>query len=388
MTFDSTHYVPILRWKTAEVEALSKLKAPIREQVTPLLELCAVAFNLSITRTAGRAVRHKLPEEIIGAKLSGIANGLESRPVFIDLVHIPKGFTASDGRDLWFHILEQGVAKRLHIIPVTGFYGKGIEHQRLVALAARGFGNGACVRVFARDLQRESFEADLKRMLEVLQLPASEIDILVDLQKIQNTSSAYQDILDELPLANQWRTLTIAAGSFPTDLSHLPANDTYELERVEWTKWRQDIVLNSDHLSRLPTYSDYTIQCPIYTEPVEYPHVSASIRYTSEDRWIVFRGEWIGKKGGVGSAQYPAEAQLLVERKEYTGVDYSFGDEFMMQKALDGRRPGNPSQWLLAGINHHITFVCNQISTVKERVESQKSTHQMAQERSRPRIKV
>ena len=130
---------------------------------------------------------------------------------------------------------------------------------------------------------------------------------------------------------------------------------------MEWLRWQHEMAIGKGRFSRIPIFGDYTIQHAMYREPVKYPHVSASIRYTTPDYWIVYRGEWLGKKNGSGSSQYPAQAQLLVERKEYSGPKFSFGDAFIMQKALDGSEPGNPEQWLTAGINHHVTLTVLQL---------------------------
>ena len=43
--FSSNQYVPVLRWKAAEVDAMFNLATPIRARVTPLIELCPSMFN-------------------------------------------------------------------------------------------------------------------------------------------------------------------------------------------------------------------------------------------------------------------------------------------------------------------------------------------------------
>jgi mannose-6-phosphate isomerase-like protein (cupin superfamily) len=41
-------------------------------------------------------------------------------------------------------------------------------------------------------------------------------------------------------------------------------------------------------------------------------NISASIRYTTDDYWVIMRGEGLRNKGGAGYDQYPANAELLM----------------------------------------------------------------------------
>jgi hypothetical protein len=112
----------------------------------------------------------------------------------------------------------------------------------------------------------------------------------------------------------------------------------------------------------LPSFGDYTIQHPIFYEPVEGANVSASIRYTSEAYWVVMRGEGLRNRDGAGFAQYPANAELLLSRKEFCGSHFSYGDAYIWQMGShQSPTNGNPETWLRAGINHHLVFQARQI---------------------------
>jgi len=217
------------------------------------------------------------------------------------------------------------------------------------------------VRLIKGDIDGRPFAKELFDLLKILKVEPPQVDLVLDCKSMDESSTDHVVLLGRIPMITSWRTLTILAGAFPVDLSSLRANDTYVLPRYEWDAWKRTIKRLAAREQRLPTFGDYTIQHAVYREPVEFPHVSASIRYTTEVSWVIMRGEWIGKATGSGSAQYPAEAQLLIERPEYCGENFSFGDGFIAAKARDGSRPGNPMQWLLAGINHHITLTATMI---------------------------
>lgn len=76
------------------------------------------------------------------------------------------------------------------------------------------------------------------------------------------------------------------------------------------------------------------------------------------------RGEGILNDDGPGAAQWPANAMLLCERPEFCGADFSAGDSYIASRAQMGASTGNPSTWLAASVNHHMTFVVRQMANL------------------------
>jgi hypothetical protein len=117
---------------------------------------------------------------------------------------------------------------------------------------------------------------------------------------------------------------------------------------------------------RVPSFGDYTIQHGIYEEREgKHFNFSASIRYTTPDGWLVMRGEGVLNEDGPGYAQWPAHAQLLMERSEFCHAQYSWGDKFMNDMGSQVEKTGQAKDWLAAGINHHMTMVANQLLDVQ-----------------------
>ena len=74
------------------------------------------------------------------------------------------------------------------------------------------------------------------------------------------------------------------------------------------------------------------------------------------------RGEGLRNKGGAGYDQYPANAELLMQRQEYCGAEFSYGDRYIFERPLKRKNPGTPTTWIAAGVNHHLTFVVRQMA--------------------------
>lgn len=164
-----------------------------------------------------------------------------------------------------------------------------------------------------------------------------------------------------MPRLNEWRSFTVVAGSFPRNLVGIPVGANL-IDRVEWQRWQSEMEVFGKRRLRVPNFGDYTIQHANFSEPIPGMNVSASIRYTSTSQWLLMRGEGLKNKKSSGYAQYAANAQLLIDRKEFRGPDFSDGDMYIWRAAShknDG--PGNPEAWLRAGINHHMTVGVRQI---------------------------
>ena len=93
-------------------------------------------------------------------------------------------------------------------------------------------------------------------------------------------------------------------------------------------------------------------------------HFSASIRYTSDDYWLIMRGEDALRKDGPGFDQWPASAMILCDSPEYCTETFSAGDKYIKEMSVQRQETGNPQTWLEAGINHHMTFAVRQITNL------------------------
>lgn len=361
--FRYNKYIPVLRWKAAEVDAFFNLDASIKDQTMPLFELCPTMF-IRKKKINDLWIKEKLPISTLSKKLIELKGAVGKLTFYMDLINVIDSSSPYSNQLIWEKIIEYGKLIRLPLVPVTGFYNKGKENQQLIGSVGKEFRNGVSVRLNLQDLSRRSFHSDLEQLLSLLDSQPQEIDLMIDLQILKEgkTTYSYSAVEQRLSVIDKWRSITLLAGSFPKDLGFpMEANNTYEVPRLKWLKWVEEILSGKSFKTRTPRFGDFTIQHALYKEPPDAANVSASIRYTHDNHWIVIRGEALGKEGGIGHDQYPAEAQLLIDKKEYHGSNYSEGAKIIMQKAQNGSNPGTPETWLMVGINHHITHTVYQL---------------------------
>lgn len=356
--FGPKHYVPILRWKRAERAALGMLRPADRAVITPLLELTPKLF--APKRTKKNELRIPDPNQVLTEAADDMYRCWGQAPFLLDLWHLNPLPQTSAGLHPLAFLAERCRMWRLPMIPVTGLQRPN-AYQDAVSSIVSADNRGICVRLLVADLGRGNLDADLSGLLRRFGVSHSQTDLLVDCQFIADGSVDLCRLLSQVPEIREWRTLTIASGAFPRDLTGMQPGQHF-LDRWDWLAWRAYV--RGPSRPRTAAYADYTIQHADFKEPPERANLSASIRYTIDQYWLVMRGESVFKEDGPGFSQWPANAQLLSEHREFRGRDFSYGDQYILDMGSQVASTGNAETWLRAGINHHMTFVARQVANL------------------------
>jgi len=353
--FDHKHYVPILRWKRAEWVALRDLAGDIRSHITPLIELTPRSFEARNNRPAPD------PADVLARDAIGLQQHWGTASFFVDMWHLNPGLRVGNVIHPLEFLAEQARSRGLALTAVTGLH-RPPSYQAAVASVVAEDTRGACIRIHPQEIQAPDFPAQLIELLNTLGLEVSEADCLLDYQVWQQGTPSLAALCSAIPQIACWRSFAVASGAFPRDLTGFTIGQ-HTLPRFDWMRWRSQITSGPIPM-RLPAFADYTIQHAQFAEPPERANFSASIRYTSDDHWVIMRGESVFQDNGPGFDQWPANAQLLCGRNEYCGPNFSVGDEYISQMASQTLRTGNAETWLRAGINHHITFAARQVASL------------------------
>ena len=354
--FDHIHYVPVLRWRRAEKYALRELFQHDRCLMMPLIELFPGHFEKESLIKAGGL------ETVLSSIADQLSNYWGELPFFMDFIHLENQELTSNLIRSSLSILGGELRPRgLSMIPVTGIY-RNRAYSSSVSQVSSIDGNGICLRININDLNRPTFEYYLADFINCLGRDLNEIDLILDSEYIGGQQFLFGPHISSISRFGSWRTLTLLVGSFPRDLTDFNIGE-HLLERTDWIAWRDRVCAAAD-IPRLPTFGDYTIQHPYLPRMVRFPNVSASIRYTTDDHWVIMRGEGLRNPDGPGYAQYPANAMQLCRRSEYCGSGFSYGDSYIEELSNRVGSAGSPETLLRAGINHHLTFVVRQIASL------------------------
>ena len=359
--FNSEHYIPILKWKRAEQGALKALSEVDKKHVTPLIQFVMPKNNpqekLENVVTKFEEKLSQLPEELI--EVWG------TQPVFIDvslLFTTPLKVKSLD-------VISRG-GNRLGgvFIPVIHITDDN-DIKEAVFLLAKETKSGLCLRLVCSDFSDlKQLNKDVVELISTSGLNEKDIDLLIDIKETEDNTSKYMQYLSlsqSIVNLTKWRTLIFASGSFPKDLSECKHDEENLLPRTDWKSWKENII--GKKLLRKPSFADYTIQFPIYKEDSQFFPPTSSIKYTLENDWLIMKGK------RQKFEMYLASASLLVKDKRFYGENFSYGDKYIAEKAKHFdvfiknpaiKGTGSTGTWLMAGINHHLTLVARQVSTL------------------------
>jgi hypothetical protein len=357
--FHSKHYVPILKGRDGEYGALSCLLPESRNRMTPVIELPPIPWDFEQQRPAKTIDEHlrKVGQKIDRAWGPG-------RPFFLDCMWIAETERMDDGAHPVEYLFGSARSRSLAPVPVVGLL-RGADYVGACARVIRQDSRGVCIRIQREDfVDFTDFADEVQRLLDTVGVSTTDADLLLDLRALAPDHRSVDAVgalalISQIPNLDQWRSFTVAATSFPENLIGLPPSDCSVVPRQEWGLWRDILAARS---FRLPTFGDYAISHPEHAE-VDYRVMrpSASVRYTSDGSWLVLKARNLRDHG---YGQFHDVCRDLIDRAEYRGSHFSWGDKYIEDCANEIVGTGNLTTWRKVGTSHHLAFVLRQVASV------------------------
>lgn len=337
-------YVPLLKCKAGEFIALSKLSEEIKDEIVPIAELVPNS--------------QKKIEEHIHSSIGYIQRWNKDRLIYIDGYMIQDNDIMIHRKKYMEYIFNELRKEGYKVIPVVSNISNTdylIQIKNIVAKDNRGL----CLRIFCnRDI---NINDEIERIIPRIDLNLNQIDLIVDLQSLEVLSiedilNWQKEIITNISYISSWRSLVLSGSNFPINLAKLTANQVHVIPRKHWLAWKH--LFKSKDIDRFPSYSDYGISHPLMFELEGIPNASASIRYTQEEDYYIYRGRGTRQHG---YEQFFEIALALINSQTYYGRTHCYGDEFIHKCATERKKTGRLLDWRAVGTNHHIMVVVNQL---------------------------
>lgn len=355
----ATLYMPILKAKKGEFAALKRLSAGDRAALLPIMDIPRVDMNWDLQKP-----KHSLDIHFDRRSLE-FGRSWRADPIIVDISEIPLDERTTAGRHPIDYLFDRLRSRQVAATPTTALDrdGEFVEAVKKVVELDR---RGVCIRLAPVDMElHHQLKQKLDGLLEFLAVKKCDCHVVLDLRSILSSNVSEESIVGAaaaLESFDQWKTVSLAASGMPKYLSEiLRAGESGLLSRLElgiWQRARQSF----------PNliYGDYGTVHPdsIYEDPrVMAKTMGPNLRYAIEGEWILIRG-YPFKTHIEGRKQYYSMARDLVGRPQFKGQGYSFGDEFVYERAQGRGGPGNPCNWVTMSTNHHLALVRRQIAQI------------------------
>jgi len=373
-------YIPILKGKKGEFDALKHTKSSTAERLKPLVEVPAFAGSIAESKRF-----QDLPHPTV-AFLNELAvkmaNVWEGRQCFLDARHWAPNATLENGEHVLSYTHSRLAALGVLSNPVVNYdVWDDPEYQEVFKNA--GVGNDAtlCIRLQSDALEDlddpEYFTDRLEEIIASTAFEETRICVLIDFGDTAPLSviDMQSEVEKCLGALARWRFayIAIAGSSIPTLINDAveEINSTGFVTRKEMLTWK---ALKKAYPSKNLVFSDYAIRNPNAVDDVPAPHANGKIRYTITNQFFVVRGHsmQLHDKG----KQYHRLSAVVANSSHFLGREFSYGDEHIYCCAKGEGGCGNPTTRITIDTTHHLRAVTIEVlefagTTVKNVEESQ-----------------
>lgn len=359
MNLSEDTYVPALRWRQGEWQALFRLTPAVKDRVIPLITIPRVEFNFELWK------RMKSVHEHVHPFITKFDKKWGKRPAWIALDPMIAGGRMDDGAHPFDYVLDRLREKSAIAIPALPLEVCS-DTMNAAARATAADRRGAAVLVHLEDLMSGNTRKAIVNFASSLSIELDELDVIIDLrarnfEPYKVFATALTAALKRLGNLYEVRNFILLGTAIPESFAQL-ARGTDEIPRHDWLFFKE--LMNAMPAGmRRPIYGDHTIVHPEFTA-VDMRKVKAAgkIVYTTPETWAT-------RKGGAfrdNPTQMHKHCAEVVRDPVFAfrGASFSYGDKYIADCAVMAEGPSNLSRWKDIMINHHITTVADDLATL------------------------
>ena len=355
MSVHKNQYMPILKWRQGEYQALMRVKDAEKDKIFPLIVVPPIEYDFEEKRLK------KTIQEHIEPLSKRIKDKWGVRPFFIDFHSSVIVGVMDSGNYVPVHIFSELRALGCTAIPVTNFERDKSYNNQVKSILledSRGF----CLRVTLSQMMHKDFNSNVITLCNSIGVDINEVDLVLDLEEPDNfepyTTFAGLIVaaINKVNRLDDYRSFILAGMSLKLSEIAKPGD---EVPRHEWVIYK--MVASLLNRSRIPTYGDYTIETPKFVnQDMRLMKPAGKIAYACDDTWLVPKG---GAFRGA-EQQMINHCNAIITSGKYYGAAFSFGDKRIEDTANGAQGCGNLSTWKQVGVNHHIETVVSQIANL------------------------
>ena len=357
MSFGADHYVPCLRWKQGEYQALLHLSSVTKNSVTPLIEVPEIGFDFE-TGTESKSV-----DEHLSAFAKRLKAKWGGRHCFVDMHLIDLSKRMETGQHPFAFVFDDLGSEGALATPVIDLKQDSECRNAIRAIAAMGR-RGVCARIGIEEAAKSNMEALLETLIQQCDVGVDQCDFILDVgapnfEPIEGFAGLLETLIGRLPHLRQWRSFALIGTSFPESMGEIKEGAS-AIPRNEWRLYRSLVKRLKGSGTRIPTFGDYGVNhSRVVSKDPRLLKPYATVRYAIDDSWLIVRGRNVRQyKFG----QYRQLCRQVVESKHYSGPTFSKGDKYIYDCAQGTATTGNLTTWRWVGTNHHLEKVARDVA--------------------------
>lgn len=327
-------YVPVLRWKQGEQSALQELSSEIKNLIIPMIEFT-------------------------GENNNNVEYCWNQREFY----YYPMSFTHNNEFIRYKEVFRVFDSK--YMIPVLD---KSLSDRILNFVSSNKERVG--VRLYIENLN--DINRELKRYLEYFE--AFNIDLIIDCKNIENEdikglSNYVSRRLLDVDSLEDYNSIIISSSSIPVSIKEFTTFTGIELNRLEvelFNNILENIRICNDRILNNITYSDYTIKNSCYKKvSSDFIKFYVNIKYTVEDCYLCVKGR-LNTDNGLAGENIISMCEIICNDERFCGRKFSWGDKYIYDRreACDKiRKFGNSTIWVKVSVNHHITYIVENLNS-------------------------
>lgn len=349
-------YVPALRWRQGEYQALLELTDPVKNQIVPLITIPDIEYDFE----------EKRPKKSIQDHVYPFANRYQKkwdkRPAWLSVHKNILGKLMDNGKDIFTHVFDELRMLNANAIPAIPLRVDAVSICAVKAIVKQD-NRGIAILIRLEDLMKPDLKACLQTLALGLDAEPSDIDLIIDLSAPNfEPYDAFANVLimtlRKIGDLNIFRNFILIGTAIPETFKDV-AKGIDEIPRHDWLFY-QTLIAKLPADMRQPNFGDYTIVHPEFT-PVDMRKIKSSgkIIYTAPQYWSVYKGGAFREN----PEQMHNHCSAIVDTAIFKGSGYSSGDDYIAKCARREEGPGNQTTWKKVAINHHITQAVDELAT-------------------------
>ena len=356
MILTNDMYVPALRWRQGEYQALARLAVAAKDRIVPYVTIPEVEFDFESWQPKKTVQEHVHP---FAARFNAKWG---QRPAWVGVHHSISGKPMGDGRDIYAYVFEALRAFQANAIPAVPLDASASMAESVATIVATD-GLGVAVAVRLEDLMKLDARTRIRALVSSLGLSLAEVDLVIDLgapnfEPYDAFAGALIAAVQRLGDLHIFRNFVVIGTAIPETFKDV-AKGADQLPRHDWLFYQALLGKMPAHM-RQPNYGDYTIVHPEFA-PVDMRKIKSAgkLVYTTASEWEVRKGGAFRDNPG----QMHDHCASIVASGKFSEAGFSFGDDYIAKCAVHEEGPSSQTRWKEVAINHHITHVLDDIAT-------------------------